>query len=639
MSEEDYNIGPRSINDLFKENKSYEIPDYQCAYAWNDENAVRLFDDLVTTSDSDALSSSTTNLLGAVVIQRIKPNSALKVVDGQQRLATLSLIFCAIRTYLYKFVEAKQPDIDKIIKNAISEIDKLVMAESGDPRVTLGAADHSLFRDIVTSKDPNYEKFCRSLLKKYQNGKKRIEDSNSLMIKNYQVLCEKVERWANNEEELPASFKLDDAVSNGNISHTVTAVNNLAVSVRKMTDRNYFAYVQVDNTAIAYKIFSTFNSLGQTLLESDLIKSHLLSKLEDNETAKRTIAQSWKDVFDERLENPDTFLYESLMSRHPNGKMNEKKISKNNMYAIIDSVINTPSDVQKFVDELKEDSKFVKYMDHPEDLSDEQKYDKLKSYFHSMQLLNARYIRVPILAACREFGVDSNNLRELVGCLLRFFFMFRFINEGTAETVRAVANDVTMCMQNKEGISKAIYRILIDEDAPEGSVRRINNDRFKENFPTKMFKLTSNTAKYVLSTLEVHLRCNSEFPYPDYPFELEHILPKNHNKYWDEKAFLNKPDSDNITKYKNRLGNLTLLSQSWNCGLGAMSFADKTKEGKKGYAKSTFELTRRLGEYSEWTATNLEDREKKLCDLAPKVWSLDRYDKYLSENGYKDSKQ
>ena len=627
MSDEDYDVSRRSVKNLFSRDKKYVIPSYQRRYAWKVDNAEQLFTDL---TDPDVTKmGSPSNLLGAMVIMTKTDPPEREVVDGQQRLATLSLLFCAIRTYLYKFNNVTQTGTRPVIENMIEKLDKLLEVKPGNIRVTVGEYDRELFGDIIANKNPEYEQFCKELQKKYQNGKKRIAESHSLMVNNYKILCKETYKWAQ-------QFELDHAIEMLDVNAFIKSINQLEQHVNDMTEHNHFAYIQVTKRHVAYKIFNTFNSLGQRLQQADLIKSHLLTVTEQNQVEQEYIKNAWQIIFDERLEDPDGFLYESLSSRHPSGKVNTTPISMSNLYKIVESYVKSSESVHQFVDDLKTDAKLIKQMKYPEDMDSDQKYDKLRSDFHGIRFLNAGYIRVPILAAYRSWGDNRlQDLSTLVDCLLVFFFKFKFINDGTAEDVRSIANNVTKRIIDGEGISTILYHILIDEDVSGEPRKRIDPQKFQDYFPQKIFKLTVNVAKYILISLEIYIRkeAHMENEYPNYNFELEHILPKNHEKYWSEEEFLPLHPIDPISKYKNRLGNLTLLSSKWNKNLGARHFATKKTYDKIGYANSGFVINQKyLKDYDSWTASNLDNREKQLCNLAPCAWDLDKYDRYLKRN-------
>ena len=631
----DFGINQRSINWLFSDRHTYMVPPYQRRYTWTEDEAEQLFDDLVEISNDDDLAS--TNLLGAIVVVDGENGFEFEVIDGQQRLATLSLIFCAMRAYLLKFknkLEMSEPNLEDALRKLNNLLKVQNKSDGGDDiRVELGSIDSPVFREIINNEsDLNHQQFSKNLIERHESAKKRSKESHELMINNYSSLCEKAEKWIK-------GFGLEESKANNDAYGISRAIISLMNHVSNAIDNNMFAFITVPNKHLAHKIFSTLNSTGLKLNQADLIKSHLLNKVDKNLSIKKQVESDWSDIFNEDLDDPDKFLYESIASRNPSGSINGIKVAKVNLYRIVYSQVKSRHDVQTWLKMLKEDAKLLKFMDHPEDLPAGQKYEKIKSDFYGIKSLNARYIRVPILAANRIWSHEKREFQEIVDCLLIFFFKFKFINDGTAEDVRAVANHVTQLLADEAPISKIIYHILVNENVLGRPDKRISNKVFEEHFKKKIYKMQTGVAKYVLASIEMWHRRNSNKEtnkYIEYDFELEHILPMHHKTHWNDNDFLNETNiDDKINNYKNRLGNLTILSAKWNRGLGAKQFLKK-RDHKNGYKRSDFVINKYLAECKEWTAKNISDREKHLIDSAKYTWSLDKYDKYLKQYGYRE---
>jgi len=633
---DDYDINRRSIQNLFSDNNTFEIPEYQRDYAWDKDKAERMWIDLEQVSATDITHSGTSNLLGAMVVLSEPGGRGINkvdVVDGQQRLATLSLIFCSIRTYLCKFGAVQDGAIRATLDNLIKKLDLLVFVGSNEqPRVTLGLQDRDLFKRLTQSRNHDYDSFCKQMYMQFRNGKKRILDSHELLISNYKLLCKNTSKYWSDDQS---------TITGDDQAKAIDALNKIADYVDNIAKRNHFAYVRVYDRSAAYKIFSTFNSTGERLSQADLIKSHLLGVIHDDgdhdsSKTKQEIVKKWEKIFDERLEDKDTFLYESLLSRHPSGIVpmdsSPIKISMNRLYEIISKKCKSAKDVSNYVEEIAVDARNIKLMDYPDDLPDEEKYKKITHDFYGLQMISARYIRIPLLAAYRTWdlsdGTQFAHFRELVNCLLIFFFKFKFITNGTAEDIRRIAADTAQAIIEKKPFNEIISTILVERERTEKPERRVNEELFDNEFSRKMFKLTTKMAKYVISSFEAYYRRGRESEYIELPFELEHILPRSHEKHWNEEEFFAGYDDERrMDKFLNRLGNLTIISGKWNAKMGQGKFSEKRQK----YEKSDFEINKLLARYTEWTAKNVLERERELCDLAGKVWSLDPYEKYLKD--------
>ena len=122
-------------------------------------------------------------------------------------------------------------------------------------------------------------------------------------------------------------------------------------------------------------------------------------------------------------------------------------------------------------------------------------------------------------------------------------------------------------------------------------------------------------ARYYLRALEQKSQCKSEpewVPNEENVITLGHVLPQHPGCNW-----MNVESAIHSVYYR-RLGNMVLLGQTTNHGLGNDSFADK----KAAYYNSTYELTKELGDLTNWQATEIEQRQSRLAGLAVETWPL-----------------
>ena len=123
-------------------------------------------------------------------------------------------------------------------------------------------------------------------------------------------------------------------------------------------------------------------------------------------------------------------------------------------------------------------------------------------------------------------------------------------------------------------------------------------------------------ARYYLRALE---NTTKQVTQPEYvpnesvaDINLEHVMPLNAGEEWDV-------DDDLAETSQNLLGNLVLLKSNQNRDLGNLPFAEK----RPIYAKSGYDLTKRVALYEQWTLDEIRDRQMKLAKLATKTWTMD----------------
>ena len=89
------------IREIFEGSYQFEIPDYQRPYAWTTEQATELFDDLYSAmQDARVSGASSQYFLGSIVLIKNDRDPKSSVVDGQQRLSTLTMLFAVLRTVM-----------------------------------------------------------------------------------------------------------------------------------------------------------------------------------------------------------------------------------------------------------------------------------------------------------------------------------------------------------------------------------------------------------------------------------------------------------------------------------------------------------------------------------------------------------
>jgi len=244
----------------------YQIPDYQRPYNWNYEQIEQIWDDIYSAMEVGEESY----FLGPAIL--IEKKGYFEVVDGQQRLTTLTILFCVLRD-LYL-----QND-NKIVNVIRSLVDKKYRL-----RLITQAKDQSLFEEQIldTVKFPDHE-----LSKK--------ERENNKFLNAVAIFKEKLSR-----------------INKAQLSKFVNFLLNKVIIISIVCTKQRFAI----------KLFQVLNTRGLGLDNADLIKSHLYGTLRNELDRKRFMA-TWGEIeflakqIDESLENLFTFYEYYLLARNP----------------------------------------------------------------------------------------------------------------------------------------------------------------------------------------------------------------------------------------------------------------------------------------------------------------------------------
>lgn len=565
----------KQLNKVLNGKYRYSVPAYQRRYDWkyNDE-VEELYGDLLGNYQEEY---GREYLLGPIVIVDEKKED-LKIVDGQQRLVTLSLWFCALLDYLKNHQkDFEQGGDTKAYCKLVEKIQKTIFKDDGTSLIKLNHdGDNNIFDSI-----------CRG-------------NKDKLSIKNKVVAS---------YNELHRSIKThyDKMESDQGYSKTFDEIDKLFDNIM---DNTTFVYVTINDEQYAHQVFQSLNSKGQELKQADLIKSAFM-RFKDSEDQ---IKSKWNEMarYEGISKNFDDFLYYSMLSR-----WHEHEIRKNGMYTAVKNYDRKK--IQEYLGECCSDVDIYRVLDDP-NLAESDNFDfndDLIHIFHGFDQIRAKYFKRIIIAAYRRWGKHKET-KDLLDCLLKFFFMYRTICKKDIDRIKAIARDATYGITGgkdiaQKNLAEILKGILYDEKGKE----HITKKEFEKEFESNISELSSGAIKYVLYSIERKAQYDKGQIIKE-KYQLEHIFPKTPKKgAW--------PNEKSMIDHRERLGNITLLSPPWNKALKNRSFEDKRNSGDKCYKKSGIILNGHLQKCEKWDVKEITKREKDLCEQMTEICNLDKY--------------
>lgn len=243
----------QSLSKVFSDEYVFTIPGYQRPYSWGTEQAQELFDDLVTGLDAAPaiLSESTPYFLGSIVLIKPETGPEATVVDGQQRLTTLTLLLSAIRS------NVKSSQVQDGISKRIYEQGDVVSATDATYRLSLRDRDRDFFRDYI----------------QHEGGLGKLLALNSKLPDAQSHLK------ANAEVFLKGLSTISEA--------TLTRL------VQFIITRCFLVTVATPDLDSAYRIFGVLNSRGLDLSATDILKAEVIGGIAENLRDQYT--QQWED--------------------------------------------------------------------------------------------------------------------------------------------------------------------------------------------------------------------------------------------------------------------------------------------------------------------------------------------------------
>ncbi|MBA5630157.1 DUF262 domain-containing protein [Moheibacter lacus] len=243
----------RSINQLFRDSDAfYNMPIYQRPYAWDKERVEQLWYDVLEAfkNHQNNPSQDSNYFLGSVVV--VKKSESYEVVDGQQRLTTLTILFCVLRDLNINLSSKNKATIEACVKDAIEDKERLVL--------TTHLNNQALFEESIVS-GINFNK-----------QKKELTENRFLQTAYYF-------RDLINEVQKPTSeYYLD------NINDFIEYFLNKVTLIR----------IVCYDESFAIKLFSVLNDRGLDLTPADIIKAYMLQNLD--ETKRQSFIEVWKRI-------------------------------------------------------------------------------------------------------------------------------------------------------------------------------------------------------------------------------------------------------------------------------------------------------------------------------------------------------
>ena len=547
------------------------VPLNQRSYAWEDDHVLRLLEDL--SAQLNKPDDERTYFLGTIVLSHDEDDNLL-VSDGQQRLATTSILISVIRDYLEGTqIAADSRTAEKYTHKYLLEYEETHDEDS--PKLYLNGMDRDFFTKAILSPPndparaeakPRYFSQTR-LLRAAQLARKHIDKGASLLPKSERTKW--LIQWVNFLE---------------------ARVLVIAIKVPKDID--------------AYRIFETLNDRGLRASQVDILKSNLFQQAADR--LSTDVEPRWNSMISivESLGDDELVLYyvrHFWISR--NGPTTEEELAKK-------FKLNVTSRKQalEIAAALEEQASFYIALLTPLDHPKLAQYGKQsRAYLAAITtLLKIVQIRPLLLAILHKFSVEEAR-RAFAKCLS---WSVRFLIAG--------GGGGGVLDKNYGRLAKEVFDEKIS--TAEQLAISMNNIAPDDITFERAFEIAEVSkiviARYYLHSLE-NFKRGEEFPQigyfevPENTINLEHIMPDHEEAGWT--VSLTEAQSN----YR-RIGNMTLLSTKANSQLGCAPFSEK----KKVYAQSTFLLTQEVAESATWGPKEVGQRQQELAALAKKVWPL-----------------
>ena len=549
---------------LIGNGKTYRVPPYQRDYAWTEEEWEDLWNDVLDLRRE----TEDRHYMGALVVQG-ESDREFTIIDGQQRLATISIFSLAVIAKLHRMADQeidaeRNRERAKELRNRfVGEKDPASLIENS--RLNLSRTDDAFYQDyLVQLRDPP--------------NPRGLPQSNSLLWKCFRYFSKQLDA-------------VDDLQEDGEALARVlseTAARSLL-----------FILITVEDELDAYTVFETLNARGLELTTADLLKNYFFSKVRvpnDLDALQRRWQALIATVSPERFS--DFLRYHFLCE--------QKGVRKERLFKLVRDHVNTSQHVFELLGALEYRAELFAALG---DASHEywMELRTVKPYVQALILFRARQVTPVLFAAWERFPPDDfARVLKLVSVV-----SFRYLVSG----------------RNPNALEPAYHaaaKAILDGNAPRpravfAHLRPIYVDdgAFENNFA--VFTLNprrgKKLVKYILCRLEEGVGGDPRDPETE-PASIEHILPQNPAGDWFDSF-----TALELEAATNRIGNMTLLESAVNRDVGNAPYPEK----RAAYEGSVYALTREVSEIApeEWTFAFMENRQRHLAQRATQVWRSD----------------
>lgn len=595
----------RTVRELLA-NRKYSIDYYQREYKWQKKQLTELVEDLSSkflesyepTHERSEIDNYGHYFLGSIIIS--SKADGKYIIDGQQRITTLTLLLIFLRNQL------SDPDQQGLLSDLIFSLTK------GKRSFNLDVAERTPCMEALYLKNdfiaPDHNESVANILARYSDLDELFPDDLR-------------------EEALP--FFCDWLIEN--------------VHLVEIT-----AYSDGD----AYTIFETMNDRGLSLTPVDMLKGYLLANISepsDRVNAGRVWKNRVSSLIEAGKEEDADCIKAWLRSQYAEKIRERKKGAKPEDFDLIGTEFHRWVRENEEQLHLVKNSDFLRFIDRDFQFYG-QLYEQIRNaaitrtpgleaiYYNALHNFTLQY---PVLLAPINIGDDESLIKRKVG--VTAVFLDILINRRIWNWRATDYSSMQYAMFN---IMKDIRGMKLDELVDTlWSRLDLEEEKFETNGDFSLHRTNGRSIHRMLARMIEFVEVESGLPshFEDYAkrggkdaFEIEHIWANDSERHEDEFSH-----SSEFASYRNRLGGLLLLPKSFNASYGAMTYEEKlehyygqnllaqslnarTYQRNPGFVKFVEETQLPFAPMAEFKKADLDARQGLYAKLAELVWNPDR---------------
>lgn len=565
--------GETTLNKLLNTSRQFIVPIFQRNYSWQKSQYEQLWFDILRASK---FKEKQNHFIGSIVYIDMgtpagRPQQLL-LIDGQQRLTTISILLCAIKDYVQKFnLETKLINLAKIKNQFLYNSDEI---DEDRYKLLLNVQDKETYIKLIDNTIFTVNKPATNIIKCYEFFYERIED----FIKQHGQI----------DEIYAGIFKL----------------SLVSISLDKDSDNPQM-------------IFESMNSTGKDLSQTDLLRNYLLMDLTP-EKQTRLYKTYWKpmeelfgeDIYKNDVNKFDYFIRDFLILKSDTGHI----CKINNVYENFKRYY-LDNNCEKFA-VLKDLFTYAKYYACIDLLQEND--NELKLYWQEFKKLDNHVVYPFLLKLYDDYSrqiLIKEDFKKILQVVISYLWR-RAICEIPTNSLSKTFATLYQAVDKEDYVNSIIKAFVF-----KSSYKRFPSDyEVREKLQTKdiyHFRLR----KYLLEALENYYH-KEPIDLNTANYTIEHIMPQNieHNLSWQQ--MLGEDWQEVHSLYLHSLGNLTITG--YNAEMSNKSFWEKVN-GESGFKHSHLKLNESIAQCDVWNKKAIQRRTNILTDIILKIWKYPEF--------------
>ncbi|WRA98798.1 DUF262 and DUF1524 domain-containing protein [Helicobacter pylori] len=560
--------GDATLLGFFEENQNnqFVIPIYQRLYSWKKEQCEQLWDDIIKTGGNDQIKG---HFIGSILYVRDDDthSSPLLIIDGQQRLTTITLLFIALRDHLNDEDEFLEKFSREKIESYLINSDK-----DGDKK----------FRLILSESDKD------TLLSLIDENKRKPSELSLKIMENFKLFEEWIRK---NTDKLETIFK------------GLEKLMIVWIALKKEKDDPQL-------------IFESMNSKGIELTQTDLIRNYIVMETEVEK--QEDFYNGYWRAMEEHFKQNET-LFNRFVRHYLTIKMGEIPNINKVYEAFKDYRQKEGIGIEDLLKDLKKYcGYFCQIAFKKEDNKD---LNKALGFLVDLEMDVIYPLLLELYSDYSDGVLSEQDFTPIIDLIESYICRRAVCGLGT-NSLNKVFPFVTKKI-NKDQYLESIKAHFLSLEKTTGKFPK--DSEFKDSLITKELYDPKKTKK-IKSFLERLEKFDTKEPVDTQKCNIEHIMPQTLTPEWQRD--LGENFKAIHEKYLHTIGNLTLTG--YNAEYSNKSFQEK-RDMEKGFKQSSLKLNQNLKDLESFGEKEIEKRANDLVDWALKIWTYPKLEAEILE--------